>query len=109
MALSCIWRFWVALVSVSGILTLGCEQLAFRNIETRNKLTLMGGKLTLRCLKVTRIPRGPSLIDLTKNFQVEDKLLLIHQALEQINKTFIENLNTAPWDPDRLETFLIQL
>ncbi|XP_043530572.1 interferon alpha-1-like [Chiloscyllium plagiosum] len=109
MALSCIWRFWVALVLVPCSLTLGCEQLAFHNAETKSKLTLMGRKLSLRCLKMTRMPHGHSLIDLTENIQGEDTLLLIHQALDQINKIFIENLNTAPWDSDRLETFLIHL
>ncbi|GCB71333.1 hypothetical protein scyTo_0008810, partial [Scyliorhinus torazame] len=43
------------------------------------------------------------------NQEVEGKAQVIRQTLDQINKTFSQNLNTAPWDPDLLAIFRLHL
>ncbi|XP_067825273.1 interferon a3-like [Heptranchias perlo] len=78
MAHSCIWIFGI--LSVLLALSLGCERLPqlYLNSKTLNNL----------------------------NEMAEDKILVIHQTLDQINKIFSENLSSAPWDFALLEGFL---
>ncbi|XP_067825364.1 interferon beta-like [Heptranchias perlo] len=114
MALSSIWRFWILSVLLAGTLSLGCERLRLQyvlNTETLSKLNEMGGRMPLHCMTRRGALQTQSLdlVTLSKNLNAEDKILVIHQTLHQINKTFSENRSSTPWDSALIENFLLQL
>uniref|UniRef100_UPI00398E8109 interferon alpha-13-like n=1 Tax=Pristiophorus japonicus TaxID=55135 RepID=UPI00398E8109 len=111
MALSCAWRCWIMLAWLAGTMSLGCERLRIHNTKTLGKLIEMGGRLPRHCVtrRVALQTQPLDLITLSNNLNAEDKIRVIHQTLDQINKTFTQNLSTAPWDAALLEGFRILL
>ncbi|XP_067869046.1 interferon alpha-14-like [Heterodontus francisci] len=114
MALPSVWRFWMVLVLLPGTLSLGCERLQLQqvlNTETLSKLNEMGGPFPRRCVKqrLSLKTKPLNLMKLSKGFEAQDRIQIVHQTLRHINKIYSMNLGSVTWPRDKVENFRLLL
>ncbi|XP_072417235.1 interferon alpha-A-like [Chiloscyllium punctatum] len=114
MALGRIWRFWTALVLLSGTLSLGCERLHLQqvlNTETLSKLHEMGGRLPWQCVRVrSALKTKPfNIVKLSEGLQAQGRIQILHQILRHINKIYSMNLGSVTWARGKVENVRLLL
>ncbi|XP_072342347.1 interferon alpha-F-like [Scyliorhinus torazame] len=114
MALASIWRIGTMLLILSGTLNLGCERLQLQqvlNTEALSKLNEMGGPFPRHCIKHRHsLKTKPlNLVKLSKGFETQGRIQIVHQTLRHISKIYSMNLGSVTWDRDTVENLRLLL